>query len=1484
MVGRIVPMGFEGVRYDDYFEGLRALMETDDERMIERAVEVLCGSRAEKQSAIEDAIGRGISKEDFSRMMDLTERFLCKERREMSFEDVELFDILFTRREKRSLLEMIKNGVNLEEVLPSVLSGRKMYFMRYMVDNSRVFEYFLTYQLFPDRRGEVRRMIHGVSGGVGFIRYIDSDGLSLMRGSKVIDLEKTSEMNSTHVVKGEYPPESSMRYEDGVKIVSVPGKSVRVDFDGEVPDNVRRLFGKSFVFNYIQSVVQDSILKRDGNVLVCAPTGSGKTVIGMMSILKEVERKERMRVGYIVPMKALAREICKTISEVFSGDGVVVVEHTSDVYSGYKHLERTGVIVSTPEKFDVLTRNTDLQFDLLIIDEIHMVGDPRGWVIEAIVARMLMCGGCRIVGLSATLPNYMDVGEFIRCRDSDIFYFGPEFRRSAIDYEVINVGVKEREMSMAVEKVLENLEANGPVLVFVHSRNETLDVANEVKRYMERVGCDEMGVIPSVQELLAYRVGIHHAGLDKRTRTVVEDLYRNGKIDVMVSTATLAWGVNLPGKTVIIKGTEVYDASCGWKPVKQIEMTQMFGRAGRFGDDRCKGILISSKESEFLIERSIDSRLLPSLCDCLNAEIVRGTRRFEEMIDWFKHTFYYTRLVKLNREPGKMVKGLVYSALRFLEDAGLATLEPSICPTTIGEVSSRYYIHYRDAKRLFDEVSHNMMESSLFEILEKTREFSDVSVDQKEMEALKGLVPIPTESSFGVLVQCYIANRMESSSLSQNLCRMFRALLEVGLRKKLGTSKMILGWCKAAEHRIFPYQTPLRHFACDKDALRGLEMKEIPFGMIEILGKEGLNEIGICGSSIVEYLKYVPKFNIQLSIRVPVSGDYVVSIGIEKDFDDSKIYTNTYYLFITDPREQELIVYDVITFENGCEFVSQNYGLHTVSPFINVCLLSSHYLCPTEPITFDLRGASLPAPSIFSSFWESSMMRKASGMDNCIKLRLFHDEISTEVVVVPNYAEKRRLMLLGYKPYTYEEFISWKISAGAVTILEAHDIISNHLIEACMVHCIMRSIPMVLVGLPFTVGGGIELIGDVEKDLKEPKAEVYESSALTYHGLLSDFKARLSLNVHGLDVESCSCLIVCSTEKVVGYFKRFFGDAKVALEYTGIQNGMYLATKRVVDSWVDRRWSPQVDQIHIVGTDYYDHETLSYVDYSLSDVKRYSLMGSRVFLYLKQSKKALYFCGKDIPLYYCSSGRKELYAYSYWLGHVPEKKVECPLFVKEQGLTRYGMILCKYCIGMDTVEMFDGRIKDKMGLKSIQALICRASEAVLEVNSDEFKVLSKAGVDLSAGKVYGILSYVLGRSKGDEFILQQFEDRVLPIVHRLYLCFVEVSLEKMCLKTAFNAMFGLQNMMRVVSEIKDRFYHAKLCGGIVLIEVVSIPRSPIGCAVFFLFDGSKESSIMYVDCPGTYSISWKHRSCYVMSDVYPGFETIEDGSTGGLGE
>ena len=101
----------------------------------------------------------------------------------------------------------------------------------------------------------------------------------------------------------------------------------------------------------------------------------------------------------------------------------------------------------------------------------------------------------------------------------------------------------------------------------------------------------------ALQELLPYGFGCHHAGMARVERSTVEELFADGHIQVLVSTATLAWGVNLPAHTVIIKGTQVYNPTkSAWDELSPQDVMQMLGRAGRpqfdtFGE----GIIITQQ-------------------------------------------------------------------------------------------------------------------------------------------------------------------------------------------------------------------------------------------------------------------------------------------------------------------------------------------------------------------------------------------------------------------------------------------------------------------------------------------------------------------------------------------------------------------------------------------------------------------------------------------------------------------------------------------------------------------------------------------------------------------------------------------------------------------------------------------------------------------------------------------------------------------------
>ena len=249
-----------------------------------------------------------------------------------------------------------------------------------------------------------------------------------------------------------------------------------------------------------------------------------------------------------------------------------------------------------------------------------------GPVIEALVARTLRLVESsqqmiRIVGLSATLPNYLDVALFLRVNpQSGLFHFGDAYRPVPLSQTFIGVSkqnVIERNTMMlevAYDKALAALRNGKQVMVFVHARNETVRTARAMLE-RAKVNGHALEWLPrddhprlhlgskdvqksrsaEVKELYAGGFGVHHAGMLRADRTLTERLFADGLINLLVCTATLAWGVNLPAHTVIIKGTQLYNAEKGaFVDLGVLDVMQIFGRAGRPQFDTSgEGIIIT---------------------------------------------------------------------------------------------------------------------------------------------------------------------------------------------------------------------------------------------------------------------------------------------------------------------------------------------------------------------------------------------------------------------------------------------------------------------------------------------------------------------------------------------------------------------------------------------------------------------------------------------------------------------------------------------------------------------------------------------------------------------------------------------------------------------------------------------------------------------------------------------------------------------------
>lgn len=412
----------------------------------------------------------------------------------------------------------------------------------------------------------------------------------------------------------------------------------------------------------------------------------------MLTILNEMSKYrdeatgtfdlDSFKIIYVAPMKALVQEMVGNFSSRLGAFGIKVGELTGDSQMTKQQIAETQIIVTTPEKWDVITRkSTDTSYTnlvrLIIIDEIHLLHDERGPVLESIIARTIRrmeqtSDYVRLVGLSATLPNYQDVATFLRVEEGKgLFYFDASYRPCGLAQQYIGVtekkAIKRYQVMNEVcyEKVL-SFAGKEQVLVFVHSRKETAKTAKFIRdmsieketitQFVKPDGATREILVEeannvkdgNLKDLLPFGFGIHHAGMTREDRSTVEELFADKQIQVLVCTATLAWGVNLPAHTVIIKGTQIYNPEKGrWVELSSQDVLQMLGRAGRPQFDTYgEGIIITNhSELQYYLslmnqQLPIESQFVSKLADNLNAEIVLGTiRNRDEAVQWLGYTY-----------------------------------------------------------------------------------------------------------------------------------------------------------------------------------------------------------------------------------------------------------------------------------------------------------------------------------------------------------------------------------------------------------------------------------------------------------------------------------------------------------------------------------------------------------------------------------------------------------------------------------------------------------------------------------------------------------------------------------------------------------------------------------------------------------------------------------------------------------------------------
>ncbi|WP_280427293.1 DEAD/DEAH box helicase [Nocardia brasiliensis] len=455
------------------------------------------------------------------------------------------------------------------------------------------------------------------------------------------------------------------------------------------------------VVNPAQAEAIPHIVGSDEHLIVVAPTGAGKTVMGMVAALRTVLEQGK-KAAWLVPQRSLTDELNDELGS-WRQRGLRVERLSGEYRVDAQRIRDADLWVTTTEKFESICRTASLREALaevgcLIVDEIHLLGDrTRGPFLEAILARVRGTGPqMRIIGLSATVANADELAVWLHARTvgvawrpTQLTWQLPVVARTA-DRSLVE-GAKSRLTSAIVTMVTAD---SGSVLVFCSSKRNVRRTALIIAANR---GANVFGVDPDDPDTVhrvcaAARVGLHYKGWEYKREA--EKGFRARELDVLVATSTVAAGVNLPARAVVVQDTEV-----GLKSIDVATVQQMFGRAGRLGAGENEGwafLIVDDVERavwqrKLLAGFRVDSQIQESLPEHVLAEAIQGRiNSISQAERWWEQTLAY--------HQGSHDMTPLRQAVRFLIDgdflAQVTRLDDvvELVPTELGLLTARLMV------------------------------------------------------------------------------------------------------------------------------------------------------------------------------------------------------------------------------------------------------------------------------------------------------------------------------------------------------------------------------------------------------------------------------------------------------------------------------------------------------------------------------------------------------------------------------------------------------------------------------------------------------------------------------------------------------------------------------------------------------------------------------------------------------------------------
>lgn len=457
------------------------------------------------------------------------------------------------------------------------------------------------------------------------------------------------------------------------------------------------------------------------NFLVVLPTGAGKTLIAEYAIW--LSKKNDRRVIYTNPLKALSTEKLNDWKKNYLKHCKVIRDTSDDIKNRSEENYKTfDCLITTNERLNSILRKKVLSemvlkdIEYLIIDEIHLLGSVgRGSTLEIIIMIIRKkYPNIKIIGLSATLPNYKEFSDWL---ESEVVYLPASERpvplkhyfESPIDV-FVGGGIKKmkvREMttrkSIQLTHIVDKYRGD-QFLIFVGSRMRAKELAELFyKKSKTKVGSDI-----TLDDLISSGLGFHHAGLDNSDRIRVEKEFKRGNIKLLFCTPTLAQGVNLPVKNVVLFDLSRFTILAGeHKLIYSYEIGQMNGRAGRRGYDTFGRSFYLGTDKEIRYAResvhnppSMDSRLYENMDEHLLAlNVIKIANTSKQITEIFEKSFLY------HQDNNNFSQ--IPTELKFLLQNGFLELESErriSYATRYGILTSKFYVKPRTLTEILDNI------------------------------------------------------------------------------------------------------------------------------------------------------------------------------------------------------------------------------------------------------------------------------------------------------------------------------------------------------------------------------------------------------------------------------------------------------------------------------------------------------------------------------------------------------------------------------------------------------------------------------------------------------------------------------------------------------------------------------------------------------------------------------------------------------------